>query len=88
MGEIINFNKDSEELVNDDLESVQMELREEGKEKILIVSNFINSLQLSHADNDKLVELLTETTNQVMKDAFLEGFRMGMNVVKELAPEE
>ena len=65
-----------------------MELREEGKEKILIVSNFINSLQLSHADNDKLVELLTETTNQVMKDAFLEGFRMGMNVVKELAPEE
>lgn len=88
MGEIINFNKDSEELVNGDLESVQMELREEGKEKILIVSNFINSLQLSHADNDKLVELLTETTNQVMKDAFLEGFRMGMNVVKELAPEE
>jgi hypothetical protein len=34
------------------------------------------------------VALLTSTTNQVMKDAFLEGFRMGMNAAKELAPEE
>lgn len=78
MGEIINFNKDSEELPSDELATVQMELREEGKEKILEVSNFINELPLSHSDNDKLVSLLTNLTNQVMGDAFLQGFRLGM----------
>jgi hypothetical protein len=83
MGEIINFNKDSKDLSSDELASVQMELREECKEKLLEVSNFINDLPLSHADNDKLVVMLTSITNQVMKDAFLQGFGLGVKVPKE-----
>lgn len=77
MGEIINFSKDSEELAG-----VEIEITEEGKAKLIEASNFINGLPLGHADNDKLIALLTSTTNQVMKDAFLQGFRMGVDVIK------
>lgn len=82
MGEIINFSKDSNDLEANELASVQLELREEGKEKLLEASSFINGLPLSNTDNEKLVALLTDLTNQVMKDAFLEGFRLGMKATK------
>ena len=80
MGEIINFNKDSEELA--DLE-VEIKITEDGKAKLIEASNFINGLSLGRTDNDKLIALLTSTTNQVMKDAFLQGFELGIKVTKE-----
>mgnify|MGYP003587204874 FL=1 len=80
MGEIINFNKDSEELA--DLE-VEIKITEDGKAKLIEASNFINGLSLGRTDNDKLIALLTSTTNQVMKDAFLQGFELGVKVTKE-----
>ena len=83
MGEIINFSKDSEELAG-----VEINITDEGKEKLFEVSDFITGLPLSHADNDKLVALLTNATNQVMKDAFLQGFRLGVDVTKGLITKE
>jgi hypothetical protein len=80
MGEIINFNKDSEELA--DLE-VEIKITEDGKAKLIEASNFINGLSLGRTDNDKLIALLSSTPNQVMKDAFLQGFELGVKVTKE-----
>lgn len=86
MGDIIKFSKDMAEGSKDseDLASIEIELTDEYKEKLFEASDFIKDLPLSHAENGKLVALLTNATNQAMKDAFLQGFELGIKVTKEV----
>ena len=70
-----------------DEEGLEIEQSEEYLEKVKRVSDFINGLPLSHADNDKLISLMLEQNNQARTDAFLQGFDLGVKLMKD-NPEE
>lgn len=56
-------------------------------EKVKRVSDFINGLPLSHADNDKLISLMLDQNNQARQDAFLQGFDLGVKLMKDNTEE-
>jgi hypothetical protein len=70
-----------------DEEGLEIIQSEEYLAKVKRVSDFINGLPLSHADNDKLISLMLDQNNQARTDAFLQGFDLGINVMKD-SPEE
>ena len=48
------------------------------------ISEYIVSLPLTTEQNDKLVHILTEFQNQARKDAFTQGFELGIKVMTGL----
>lgn len=70
-----------------DEEGLEIIQSEEYLEKVKRVSDFINGLPLSNADNDKLISLMLDQNNQARTDAFLQGFDLGVKVMKD-NPEE
>lgn len=70
-----------------DEEGLEIIQSEEYLEKVKKVSDFIKDLPLSHADNDKLISLMLDQTEQGRTDAFLQGFDLGIKVMKD-NPEE
>lgn len=47
-----------------------------------VVSDYIRNLPLNHEQNDTLVKLLVDHGDLGRKDAFLQGFDMGMKLMK------
>lgn len=57
----------------------QIEYSEEFYEKAKLLSEYISELPLSKVLNDKLVKLILELLEISEKEAFLYGFKIGMN---------
>lgn len=51
------------------------------------LSDFIKSLPLSTDQNDRLVWLMIDQVEQAERDAFKQGFLMGVKVMKELGQD-
>lgn len=75
MSEIINFPEDLEY-------NVAAERTEDFFTAARVLSDFINSLPLSHSDNDKLIALIVDQVNKGEVGAFHHGIRLGVDVTR------
>lgn len=70
MGDIINF-------PNLDNVFIEIERTKAFTQTANELSTFLKALPLSHAENDKLVELMVKHVKEAETGAFLQGFSMG-----------
>ena len=70
-----------------DKEGLDLIQSKEYLEKVKKVSDFINSLPPSQADNDKLISLILDQTKQARTDAVPQGCDLGVKTMKD-EPEE
>lgn len=70
-----------------DKEGLDLIQSKEYLEKVKKVSDFINGLPPSQADNDKLISLILDQTKQARTDAVPQGCDLGVKTMKD-EPEE
>ncbi len=63
--------------------TVALEKSKEYLESAQVVSIYLKDLPLTHEQNDHLIHLLMEHGNIGRKDAMLQGFRMGIELMKD-----
>jgi len=70
-----------------DYESAAIEIRntEEFMQKAYAVDDYLNTLPCTQEQFDRLTVLLVEHLNQAKRDAFMQGFEMGVCIGKDLA---
>ena len=71
-------------------ESMGFMIIEHGPETLEVVkelSDFVANLPLSHADNDKLIHLMTDQLEVAEREQFLRGFDLGVRLTKDFEKE-
>ena len=64
--------------------AIEIERTEEFKSVARELSVFIQALPLTHEDNDKLIALIIAQVQQAEKDAFEQGFSLGLKLGSDL----